>query len=297
MAMTKSIIDTTVAGKENSDEQTLLAKLFKSLFNVPPIIANNVSVIDIINTTQELVIKKGMIDPESQKSLISFYETADLETIREEEVIRKMLELIYEVRNIRHQKIKSLLQSQRSSTFLKLLQVTAMRIPVWFPKHDEQPPPLCGAIEPLPSYVAKSGDLVAALVKQSGEERWIVAEAVAFKNGKYEVEDIDVKETNRNFTLEKIYVKPLPLMRADPVTCPDAFFPCNQFVLAMYPQTTCFFKALVKASPKTSYDGYEVLFEDDFNQYTIMMVVSQRFVVSFPSLEILHKDDEMVVEY
>jgi len=70
---------------------------------------------------------------------------------------------------------------------------------------------------------------VAALVKQSGEERWIVAEAVAFKNGRYEVEDIDVKETNRNFTLEKIYVKPLPLMRADPFTCPDALFPCNQF--------------------------------------------------------------------
>lgn len=68
----------------------------------------------------------------------------------------------------------------------------------------------------------------------------------------------------------------------------------------MYPQTTCFFKALVKASPKTSYDGYEVLFEDDFNQYTIMMVVAQRFVVSFPawaSLEINHKDDEMKVEY
>lgn len=56
-----------------------------------------------------------------------------------------------------------------------------------------------------------------------------MAEAVAFKNGKYEVEDIDVKETNRNFTLGKQFVKPLPLMRADPVTCPDAFFPCNQF--------------------------------------------------------------------
>lgn len=56
-----------------------------------------------------------------------------------------------------------------------------------------------------------------------------MAEAVAFKNGKYEVEDIDVKETNRNFTLGKQFVKPLPLMRADPVTCPDAFFSCNQF--------------------------------------------------------------------
>lgn len=294
--MTKSFIDTTVAGKENSNEQTLLKKLFKMLFNVPPTKASTEAVIDVINTTQELVIKKGMIDPESQKSLISFYESADLETTKEEEVIRSMLEIIQEIRNIQHQNIKSLLQSQRSSTFLKLLQVTALRIPVWFPRHDEQPPPLCGAIEPLPSYVAKSGDLVAALVKQSGEERWIVAEAVAYKNGRYEVEDIDVKETNRNFTLEKIYVKPLPLMRADPAICPDAFFPCNQFVLAMYPQTTCFFKALVKAVPKTNHDGYEVLFEDDFNQYTIMMYVAQRFVVSFPSLEIIHKDDEMMVE-
>ncbi|NP_001313558.1 SAGA-associated factor 29 [Acyrthosiphon pisum] len=297
MAMTKSLIDTTVAGKENSDEQTILKKLFKMIFNLPQTVSSTEAVIDIINTTQEQVIKKGMTDPESQKSLISFYESADIETAREEEIIRSILEIIREIRNIRHQNIKSLLQSQRSSTFLKLLQVTATRMPVWHPRHDEQPPPLCGAIEPLPSYVAKSGDLVAALVKQSGEERWIVAEAVAFKNGRYEVEDIDVKETNRNFTLEKIYVKPLPLMRADPVTCPDAFFPCNQFVLAMYPQTTCFFKALVKAPPKTSYDGYEVLFEDDFNQYTIMMVVSQRFVVSYPSLEIIHKDDEMMVEY
>lgn len=70
---------------------------------------------------------------------------------------------------------------------------------------------------------------MAALVEQSGEERWIVAEAVAFKNGKYEVEDIDVKEVNRNFTLDKKYVKPLPLMKADPVICPEALFLCNTF--------------------------------------------------------------------
>lgn len=62
----------------------------------------------------------------------------------------------------------------------------------------------------------------------------------------------------------------------------------------MYPQTTCFFKALVKAPPKTNYDGYEVLFEDDFNQYTIMMVVAQRFVVSAPSSDIVHKNKNNV---
>lgn len=47
------------------------------------------------------------------------------------------------------------MQSQRSSTFLKLLQVTAARMPVWYPTNEEQPPQLCGAIEALSSYVAK----------------------------------------------------------------------------------------------------------------------------------------------
>ncbi|VVC29170.1 Hypothetical protein CINCED_3A004999 [Cinara cedri] len=215
--------------KENSDEQTAIAELFEQLFEISHTLNTNKVLIDKINNTQDQVIKKGMIDPESQKSLISYYETAEQEAAKQEEIIRKALESIYEIRNIRHQKVKSLLQSQRSSTFLKLLQITATRMPVWFPKNDEQPPPLCGAIEPLPSYVAKSGDLVTALVKQSGEERWIVAEAVEFKNGKYEVEDIDVKEVNRNFTLEKKYVKPLPLMRANPIICPDALFSCNTF--------------------------------------------------------------------
>lgn len=66
-----------------------------------------------------------------------------------------------------------------------------------------------------------------ALVKQSGEKRWIVSEVITFKNGKYYVKDIDIKESNRDFTLKKKYVKPLPLMRADPNISPEALFPCN----------------------------------------------------------------------
>lgn len=38
------------------------------LFNLPPTVSSTEAVIDIINTTQEQVIKKGMIDPESQVS-------------------------------------------------------------------------------------------------------------------------------------------------------------------------------------------------------------------------------------
>lgn len=38
------------------------------LFNLPPTVLSTEAVIDIINNTQEHVIKKGMIDPESQVS-------------------------------------------------------------------------------------------------------------------------------------------------------------------------------------------------------------------------------------
>jgi len=38
------------------------------LFNLPQTVSSTEVVIDMINTTQEQVIKKGMIDPESQVS-------------------------------------------------------------------------------------------------------------------------------------------------------------------------------------------------------------------------------------
>lgn len=38
------------------------------IFNLPQTVSSTEAVIDIINTTQEQVIKKGMIDPESQVS-------------------------------------------------------------------------------------------------------------------------------------------------------------------------------------------------------------------------------------
>lgn len=61
----------------------------------------------------------------------------------------------------------------------------------------------------------------------------------------------------------------------------------------MYPRTTCFFKALIKAPPKTSNDAYEVLFEDDDGEYTNMLNVSQKFVIAYPSSELEHEINVM----
>lgn len=110
---------------------------------------------------------------------------------------------------------------------MKMLLVTAQTLPLWISKNGQQPPPLCGAIPADPSYVAKLGDIVAALVKSAdGDENWILAEVVQYltSSGRYEVDDIDEEQKERH-TLSRRRVIPLPLMRANPETDPDALFP------------------------------------------------------------------------
>lgn len=71
------------------------------------------------------------------------------------------------------------------------------------------------------------GDIVAALVKSTdGDENWILAEVVQYlaSSGRYEVDDIDEEQKERH-TLSKRRIIPLPLMRANPETDPDALFP------------------------------------------------------------------------
>lgn len=54
---------------------------------------------------------------------------------------------------------------------------------------------------------------------------------------------------------------PLPLMRADPRVDEHALFPKGAVVMALYPQTTCFYRAVVNRLPASAADPYEVLFE------------------------------------
>lgn len=72
-------------------------------------------------------------------------------------------------------------------------------------------------------------------------------------------------------------------------------------MLALYPGTTSFHKARVKTLPVSNNDGYELLFKDEHGEYTVMMVLPQRFVLSCPSAELTpeeegamaRKDDQM----
>lgn len=134
----------------------------------------------------------------------------------------------------------------RRGALMKMLLITAQTLPLWISKTGQQPPALCGAVPADPTYVAKVwklnvasviyllkrfhfqlGDIVAALVKSTdGDENWILAEVVQYlaSSGRYEVDDIDEEQKERH-TLSKRRIIPLPLMRANPETDPDALFP------------------------------------------------------------------------
>ncbi|XP_009071804.1 PREDICTED: SAGA-associated factor 29 homolog, partial [Acanthisitta chloris] len=114
------------------------------------------------------------------------------------------------------------------------------------------PPPLCGAVPAAGDYVAKPGDKVAARVKAlEGDEQWILAEVVSYSHAanKYEVDDID-EEGKERHTLSRRRIIPLPQWKTNPETDPEALFHKDQLVLALYPQTTCFYRALIHAPPQ-----------------------------------------------
>lgn len=57
----------------------------------------------------------------------------------------------------------------------------------------------------------------------------------------------------------------------------------HHIVMALYPQTTCFYKAVVNNIPQTAGGEYELLFEDgSYNEgYSPPLFVAQRYVIEF----------------
>lgn len=53
--------------------------------------------------------------------------------------------------------------------------------------------------------------------------------------------------------------------------------------MALYPQTTCFYKAIINSLPETATSDYELLFEDASypEGYSPALMVAQRYVIAF----------------
>ncbi|XP_071946493.1 SAGA-associated factor 29-like [Antedon mediterranea] len=248
-----------------------------------------------ITKTHEKMQTEQKITPYYKTKLKTLYTNAMSDAENEAEVLWKALDTIKQVRNIQNEhRIQARLsgnfnesdgprKTMRRGVLMTMLQQSALLLPLWVGKPGESPPPLCGAIAAENNYVAKKGDKVAARVRGSdGDENWILAEVDMFNvnTNKYEVEDIDEEGKERHL-LSKRRVLPLPLMKTNPETNPEALFSKGTLVMALYPQTTCFYRAIVNAPPTGPQDEYLVLFEDTsyVDGYSPPLKVAQRYVV------------------
>lgn len=245
--------------------------------------------------THEKVTPEDKVSPYYQQKLKNLYNAAVTDAQQEEEILREALSKINEIRTIRNERRIQARnagnkETIRRGTLMKMLKDTAQTLPLYVGKTPgDKPPPLCGAIPAEPTYIAKMGNMVAALVKVKEKdeleekENWILAEVVQYNPAmnKYEVIDIDEEQENRH-TLPRKRVVPLPLMKANPETDPHALFPKSSIVMALYPQTTCFYKGIVKHLPTNATDEYQILFEDAAYDigYSPPMSVAQRYVIS-----------------
>ncbi|CAB3257073.1 unnamed protein product [Arctia plantaginis] len=274
--------------------QERLRSLHRLIYDIESERARNEQCIESILRAEKAAESPSSNDESSGSSqqqiqLKNLYKAGLSAAEQEESLLRKALTRIYEIRSIKNERRIQARYAGNKETIgcgalMKMLLSAAQTLPLHVGRVGERAPPLCGAVPPDPGHIAKAGDAVAALVRVSEkEENWILAEVVSWlpAQGKYEVDDIDEEQKNRHI-LSKRRVVPLPLMRADPRTDEHALFPKDAVVMALYPQTTCFYRAIVNRLPASAADPYEVLFEDSSyaDGYSPPERVAQRYVIA-----------------
>lgn len=250
-----------------------------------------------INKTRDKHIEQSS-KPSQKQKIKALCKNAIQSHESESKALREALEVVVDIRQTLRQYQRKLIATVNSNqpsggvrrgALMKILQQSASALPLFIPeKYGEMAPPLCGSIPADPSYVAKSGDMVAAFVPSpdgDGSKVWVLGEVLQYilGSGKYEIDDIDEEQKERH-SIGRRRVIPLPVMRANPYTNPEAIFPKDTLVLALYPQTTCFYRAIIDKVPEDPSQDYMVSFEDATytEGYSPPLAVPQRYVIASP---------------
>ncbi|TGZ68543.1 hypothetical protein CRM22_004217 [Opisthorchis felineus] len=229
----------------------------------------------------------------NKPQLKSLYAQAIAEAQRQKTSLMNALNKVSQIHQVEHEMRLALgPRNFRRGVLMSVLQENAKSIPMWVGKSGEKAPPLCGSIPASASTTAQAGDQVAALVPEPDvaataacnlSEGCILAEVVSYDAEKrtYQVEDVDAEEGKVRYTLPRSKVIPLPKWKANPVTNPEAIFPKGTTVFALYPQTTCFYKAVVDEVPLQVHDEYSLYFEDSSypEGYAPAIRIPQRYVI------------------
>ncbi|KAH8020692.1 hypothetical protein HPB51_002641 [Rhipicephalus microplus] len=136
-----------------------------------------------ITKTHERIQQEQKLSPYYKSKLRGQYKTALQDAESEEELLRKALDIIFDIRAVRNERRIAAKNSgsvgRRSTSFserpkealrrgalMKMLQQNALTLPLFIGQEDEKPPPLCGAIPAEPNYVAKTTCFYRALVHE-----------------------------------------------------------------------------------------------------------------------------------
>lgn len=250
------------------------------------------------NTLNKFKDKQGELSSKShqKQKMKNLYKNAIQGHETESKSLREALEVVVDIRQTLRQYQKKLIATVNSNqpsggvrrgALMKILQQSASALPLFIPdKLGEPAPPLCGCIPADQSYVAKAGDMVAAFVPSpdgDGSKVWVLGEVLQYTlgSGKYEIDDIDEEQKERH-SIGRRRVIPLPTMRANPTTNPGALFAKDTDVLALYPQTTCFYRAIIDKTPEDPSQDYMVSFEDATytEGFSPPLAVPQRYVIA-----------------
>lgn len=283
----------------SADEASVIKEKLNSLYSAIQEVnderSGSVTTLTGIKRTHEK-IQQEPSKPQLKSSLRRLYNKALQDCESEAESLQKCLDIIADVRKtVRNRPRKGGLFKEtaiRRGALMKMLQSSAQTMPLFIPRSkNESVPSLCGCTPAESNEIVTTGDLVAALVKPAtttdataaaDESNWILAEVVSYNSnsGKYEIDDIDEEQKERHVVSRRKII-PLPQMRANPVTNPEALFEKGSLVLALYPQTTCFYQGVIGRTPETSNQDYLVLFEDSSypEGYSPPLSVPQRYVI------------------
>ncbi|KAG1050576.1 hypothetical protein G6F43_007167 [Rhizopus delemar] len=190
-----------------------------------------------------------------------------------------------------HQKLKDNYRRgiELSSNETKLIQDTIEKLSVLIAlrENNEDQKRKKRKLEPttdsrLNTHVIFTKGTTVAAKQPDRNDEWILAVVVQYypDRNKYQVEDVDEDGGKQYHMLSPKYLIPVPTPK-EAENAPE--IPANQDVLALYPGTTCFYKAIVISPPNKSKDikNYRVQFEDDNNQ---VKQVAPEHVLEMPQL-------------
>ncbi|CAJ0574003.1 unnamed protein product, partial [Mesorhabditis spiculigera] len=245
---------------------------------------------DRSNDALQLLINKqkdGLYTRKNKGQIVPLLNEAQRTLESELDSYRKLISDVEKIRQ-RHKdaKMEGLVRRQ---TLMAVVHNEAAALPLYIDPHAPYPPYGVGAIGYPDSHTFEKGDFVAANI----EENWILAEVEdVVSNAKVSVRDIEDGKTE---IVVKRKVLGLPEYRADPLRDAHALFPVDAIVLALYPQTTCFYKGAVVSTPKCATEDYLIAFEDPSyaGGYSTPMPAAQRYVLTYREIKRSHKKKEV----